>query len=54
MIVYIDSSVVLRALLGQPNKLKTWGQWQDSLLKRIAGRGVSPRDRSTAAGRALR
>jgi predicted nucleic acid-binding protein len=28
MIVYLDSSVVLRPLFEQPGQLKTWGQWQ--------------------------
>jgi|ERR1051326_1120349 predicted nucleic acid-binding protein len=37
MIVYIDSSVVLRALLGQPNKLKTWGQWQAAYSSELLG-----------------
>src|SRR5438093_13216455 len=28
MIIYLDSSVVLRPLLDQPNKLKSWSQWE--------------------------
>jgi len=28
MIVYLDSSVVLRPLLDQPRGLKSWGQWE--------------------------
>ena len=28
MIVYLDTSVVLRPLLDQPKKLSSWGQWE--------------------------
>jgi predicted nucleic acid-binding protein len=27
MIVYVDTSVVLRILLQEPNPLRIWGQW---------------------------
>jgi predicted nucleic acid-binding protein len=37
MIVYVDSSVVLRALLGQPNKLKSWGKWQAAYSSELLG-----------------
>lgn len=28
MIVYVDTSVILRPLLDQPRKLSSWGQWE--------------------------
>jgi hypothetical protein len=37
MIVYLDSSVVLRPLLGQPEKLKGWGQWQVAYSSELLG-----------------
>jgi hypothetical protein len=37
MIVYLDSSVVLRHLLDQPNKLVSWGQWQASYSSELLG-----------------
>ena len=30
MIVYLDSSVILRVLLGQKNTWKEWGQWDQA------------------------
>src|SRR5215831_7830355 len=37
MIVYVDSSVVLRPLLDQPGKLKTWGEWQTVYSSELLG-----------------
>lgn len=30
MIVYLDTSVVLRRLLGEPHPLKSWGVWHEA------------------------
>ena len=30
MIVYLDTSVVLRVLLGQPEPVTCWGQWEEA------------------------
>jgi PIN domain len=41
VIVYLDSSVVLRPLLAQPNRLRGWGSWEaayTSELLEIEGR----------------
>jgi predicted nucleic acid-binding protein len=37
MIVYLDSSVVLRPLLDQPGKLKNWGQWKAAYSSELLG-----------------
>ena len=37
MIVYLDSSVVLRPLFDQPGKLKSWGQWQIAYSSELLG-----------------
>jgi predicted nucleic acid-binding protein len=37
MIVYLDSSVVLRPLFDQPGKLKLWGQWQEAYSSELLG-----------------
>src|SRR5262245_50589699 len=37
MIVYLDSSVVLRPLLDQPRQLKSWGQWQAAYSSELLG-----------------
>jgi len=37
MIVYLDSSVVLRPLLDQPRKLRVWGQWQAAYSSELLG-----------------
>jgi predicted nucleic acid-binding protein len=37
MTVYLDSSVVLRALLDQPGRLKSWGQWQAAYSSELFG-----------------
>ncbi len=37
MIVYLDSSVVLRPLLGQPARLKDWGRWETAYSSELLG-----------------
>ncbi len=37
MIVYLDTSIVLRALLGQGTSLKEWGQWQAAYSSDLLG-----------------
>jgi predicted nucleic acid-binding protein len=37
MIVYLDSSVVLRPLFDQPGQLKVWGQWQAAYTSELLG-----------------
>ena len=37
MIVYLDSSVVLRPLFHQPGKLESWGQWQAAYSSELLG-----------------
>jgi hypothetical protein len=37
MTVYIDSSVVLRPLLGQPKVLQSWGKWQTAYSSELLG-----------------
>ena len=37
MIVYLDSSVVLRPLLDQPGQLKSWGQWEAAYSSELLG-----------------
>src|SRR5207244_8284486 len=37
MIVYLDSSVVLRPLFDQPNKLKILGQWKAAYSSELLG-----------------
>ena len=37
MIVYLDSSVVLRPLLDQPRKLSAWGQWDSAFSSELMG-----------------
>jgi predicted nucleic acid-binding protein len=37
MIVYLDSSVVLRRLLDQPEQLKSWGRWQAAYSSELLG-----------------
>ena len=37
MIVYLDSSVVLRVLLDQPQKLSTWGEWDTAYSSELLG-----------------
>ena len=37
MIVYLDSSVVLRPLLDQPNKLRDWGNWKTAYSSELLG-----------------
>jgi predicted nucleic acid-binding protein len=37
MIVYVDSSVVLRPLFDQPRQLKSWGQWQAAYSSELVG-----------------
>jgi len=37
MIVYLDSSVVLRPLLDQPGQLKAWGQWEAAYASEMLG-----------------
>lgn len=52
MIVYLDSSVVLRAVLGQPRMLAGWGNWEaaySSELLRVETRRVADRLRLTGA-----
>jgi uncharacterized protein len=35
--VYLDSSVVLRSLLDQPQKLSSWGQWDSAYSSELLG-----------------
>ena len=37
MIVYLDTSVVLRALLAQPRRLSVWGQWEAAYSSELMG-----------------
>ena len=37
MIVYLDSSVVLRPLLGQPRPLSAWGKWTTAYSSELLG-----------------
>src|SRR5678816_4883965 len=37
MNVYLDTSVVLRPLLGQPKKLSIWGQWETAYSSELLG-----------------
>jgi hypothetical protein len=37
VIVYLDSSVVLRPLLDQPRKLQSWGQWKIAYSSELLG-----------------
>jgi predicted nucleic acid-binding protein len=37
MIVYLDSSVVLRPLLDQPKQLKSWGNWETAFSSELLG-----------------
>jgi PIN domain len=37
MIVYLDSSVVLRPLLDQPRKLAAWGRWNTAYSSELMG-----------------
>ena len=37
MIVYLDSSVVLRPLLGQPKTLSAWGKWTTAYSSELLG-----------------
>ena len=37
MIVYLDTSVVLRPLLDQPRKLSIWGQWETAYSSELLG-----------------
>lgn len=37
MTVYLDSSVVLRTLLGQPRRLKSWGNWAVAYSSELMG-----------------
>jgi predicted nucleic acid-binding protein len=37
MTVYLDSSVVLRPLLAQPNRLTTWGSWDAAYASELLG-----------------
>jgi len=37
MIVYLDSSVVLRPLLEQPGKLAGWGEWEAAYSSELLG-----------------
>ena len=37
MIVYLDSSVVLRPLFDQPGRLKVWGQWKAAYCSELVG-----------------
>ena len=37
MIVYLDSSVVLRPLFSQPKQLKVWGQWKTAYSSELLG-----------------
>ena len=37
MIVYVDTSIVLRVLLGQPGRLDAWGQWKAAYSSELLG-----------------
>ena len=37
MIVYLDTSVVLRPLLDQPRKLSGWGEWETAYSSELMG-----------------
>jgi hypothetical protein len=37
MIVYVDTSVVLRPLLDQPRKLSLWGEWESAYSSELMG-----------------
>ena len=37
MIVYLDSSVVLRPVLGQPGRLPAWGTWEAAYSSELLG-----------------
>ena len=37
MIVYLDSSVVLRPLLAQPNRMHGWGKWETAYSSELLG-----------------
>jgi len=37
MTVYLDSSVVLRPLLKQPKKLRSWGKWEHAYASELLG-----------------
>jgi len=37
VIVYLDTSIVLRALLGQGTSLKKWGQWKAAYSSELLG-----------------
>ena len=37
MILYLDSSVVLRPLLGQPRRLREWGMWEAAYASDLLG-----------------
>jgi predicted nucleic acid-binding protein len=37
MTVYLDSSVVLRALLRQPRVLRSWGEWESAFSSELLG-----------------
>jgi hypothetical protein len=37
MIVYLDSSVVLRPLLAQPGRLQSWGKWTAAYSSELLG-----------------
>ena len=52
MKVYLDSSVVMRRLLREPNALATWGEWDEacaSVLMRIEARRAIDRLRFEAS-----
>jgi PIN domain len=37
MILYLDTSVVLRPLLDQPHKLSSWGEWEAAYSSELMG-----------------
>jgi len=37
MTLYLDSSVILRVLLGQPPQLANWGKWERAYTSELAG-----------------
>lgn len=37
MIVYLDTSIVLRALLAQPGRLPLWGKWDTAYSSELMG-----------------
>ncbi len=37
MIVYLDTSVVLRPLLDQPRRISSWGQWETAYSSELMG-----------------